>query len=147
MGLDFNETDYIHGVWMCPVPQGEFLFVLYQAGGRDGVYKIIGRQRVAVDDRVWDSNDHKRWVHFETGLHSLEENLGKAHYMASRYCIDFADGHEPLKPDYVPVNGDRDEMLRQMQTREWCHVKKIPNGDVEAFEQERERSRKAGLGN
>jgi len=115
---------------MCPAGDTELLFALYKEGGEEGPFKIQGRQRVHVDEEVWNSQDKKTWFKLEaTG--ALPEVLGKCHGMAFDYCRQFAgyQGVEPLKPDFVPVGGDEEKMVEEMSKREWCHVQKLGVGD------------------
>jgi len=130
MSFEFEPEDWIVGLWMCPAGETELLFALYRLGGQEGPFKIQGRQRVHLDDEVWNSQDKKTWFKLDCpgGPQAI---LGKAHAMAYDYCRTFAgfQGLEPMKPDYVPVGGDHRKMIEEMSKREWCHVKRLTVGE------------------
>ena len=73
---------------------------------------------------AWSGRDEKKWFSAKSkefvGPEEGEKDVDK---FVAGFVQRFGG-----TIDYVPVHGDAEMLITQMQTRDWCHVKTVPRG-------------------
>lgn len=111
----------------------DIIGAVYKEGGRDEPvpWQIRYRIRYYKDDKIWDSQDEKRWFGGQMAhdASTEEELIEKA-----RQTIDGICSILPVEPDFNVIQGDSEAFMAVLRTKGYAHVR--PMTDEEAREYE-----------
>jgi hypothetical protein len=120
MTIELNDESYIVGMWFssCPKTHNDWMACVIADPDRPGCFKGWSRFRITKDDKIWDSEDEKKWTYFSSAPENTEEDMiaimrGLQNSLASGY---------PDK-DKIIVKGDMKKLFRLSKGHSWLNLK------------------------
>lgn len=132
-GMIFIEGRYYSGLWNLPIPKfeefplgGDILILLWRYDLTPHDWIVTGRVRKNFDEKIFDSEDRKKWFAVRTAGPEDATADGVVHVLTMLAgTIGLTALKSPLDHDVISIKGDcikAFEILRSSQ-REWLHAK------------------------
>lgn len=130
--LDPKDGDHIIGVHFLNFKAGNMLATTWL---RDGEARGCVRLRIFMDDKVWGSNDvRKFWT-----ISGKDKPLSEAE-IQSKVALMFSEAYKNLKAagtsdgelhlEFIPINGGMEDMIREISKKDFISIKTIEVGEA-----------------
>lgn len=123
MTIEINEKSYIVGIWFSsnPITENNWLAGVVRDPENPKRYKGWSRFRYVKDDKIFDSEDEKKWTDFTSQEHHTEQDMIDFMDLAQ---VRIEEGY-PDK-DKIIVKGDIKKLVELSKGKEWMNIKQVP---------------------
>lgn len=117
--IELNDKSYIVGLWFssCPITNNDWLACMIKDPEQPTRYKGWYRFRYVKDDKIWGSEDEKKWTNFTSQDGLTDEDMIKVMELAQNLREAYPD------KDHVIVKGDLKKMLELVEDKPWMNIK------------------------
>lgn len=124
MMIEFNEQSYIIGIWYSsdPITGNNWLASAMRDPENPDCYKGSYRFRYVKDNKIFDSQDEKRWMNFKCEKNLSEDEIIE---IMEKLQNEIEEGY-PDK-DKIIVQGDLKKLMNLSKDKNWMFMKEAQN--------------------
>lgn len=120
--IELDDKSYIVGMWFSsnPVTNNDWMACVIADPERPGAFKGWSRFRTRKDDKIWDSEDEKRWTIIQSAEGHDEQFMIKTmREMQETLKCAFPD------IDKIIVKGNLKKLMRLSDGHDWLNMKQV----------------------
>jgi predicted DsbA family dithiol-disulfide isomerase len=120
--IELDDKSYIVGIWFSSSisTNNDWMACVIRDPENPACYKGWSRFRTAKDDKIWDSEDEKRWSKFKTQEAKTEEEIIK-HMNDVQQSLSAAYRNT----DKILVKGNLKKMIGLSKDKDWLNIKQV----------------------
>lgn len=103
MGHEFTGVEYVGAIFQTAGPKWDVISVLF-IDGKTSSWRFVGRTRIHVDDKVFESSDEKLWFDYAIDPSVRDEDEASDRVVRAMKLMWRRGGVEAIRRDLVPIS-------------------------------------------